>query len=403
MNESVFYVNKRSNYYTISLRNFMFYLAYTLLFVKEIILDRSRIYDLIGSNITGYLSTLSHIGFLGLCLFILLFMQKYTIKEFILIIVLVPIFILSAHYSGISTVFDTLLIILCSKEIDFEGFIKYSLMIHTVCILMVFTLAFTGLIGVGTVLRGTGKVRYALGFIHPNTPGLLCFQWVCQYLYIKRNNEGIKRFLISLICIAFVYKYTNSNTAVLMTILVIVCEFIYEKVIYKVFNQKMIKRMIRTVLVVIVIGVIAVIRYYWNNPDKLDATTVVARINLAKKYLEAYGIKLFGQSVVSGNNTIIPGFQQGNYYLDNAFAWLLIRMGILVTLIVIVAYVLYIKRLLSEKNWSMIIIVVAYLAYALSENITIRIVFNATLLGFGTIIYNKVTKTDNKKEEKNDE
>lgn len=404
VNESGVYINKTKNCYVLNLTNFLFYFAYTLLFVKEIILDRTRIYELLGSNIVNYLSLLCHVGFWCICIFIILFMQRYTIRELLVVLALLAFFILSVYSSKIYVLFDALLLVICSKKIDFDRYIKYSFYIQTACVCFTILLSLSGLIGQGVFVRGyDGTIRYALGFNHPNTLALLVFQWVCQYLYLKKDNAGIKRFIFASVLTLATYVFTDSNTGFIMTIIIIVCDFIYEKLFNKLFGWNIMKRIIKTVLFVGSIVLICVIRYYWVNPDKLEAQTLMARINLAKKYLTAYGINLFGQQVVSGNDVIIPGFQRGYYFLDNAYAWLLINIGVVVTVCIVVGYVLYIKNLLRNKNWNLIIAVTAYLIYALSERTTMMIVFNSLLVGFGSVVYKKFGQTDNKNEGINNE
>ena len=252
-----------------------------------------------------------------------------------------------------------------------------------------------GVIEDGTLVRtSSGVVRSSCGFSHPNTLGILAFQWICEFIYLKR---GMLKYAIVVIAVFAVYKITDSNTSILMTLIVIGVNFIYEVIANHLLTRKQLRRIVKILLVGICVTVVLMIRYYWNHPERLSALTVVSRIDLAKKYFQAYGVNLFGHQIVSGYSVVIPNFSRGYYYLDNAFAWLIISYGIIAFLIFIIAYVKYFRKLLKKEEWNIILISFAYLIYMIVEHTPLMIVFNSMLIGFGMIIYDNF-KIDSEKE-----
>lgn len=386
---------------TINAYNFMFYLAYIFLFTKEIILNRTRIYDVLGSHIVNLAATMFHVLFWACCIFILLFLQSYKVREIILIAILIIIFGLSAMFTKTYILLDCLLIILCAKKINFEQYIKNTLYIQSFLILGILLLALTGIIEMGAVTRtNSGESRYAWGFNHPNTLSIVSFQWICQYLYLKRKDRKLKKYALMFLIIALIYIATDSNSGLIMSLFIVGGTFIYEKIVDKVFDFKQIKKIASKLVFLACIGIIFIIRYYWVNPDKLSATTLVSRINLSRNYLVAYGVNLFGHQITQGAYVSIPGFPKGYYFLDNAYVWLLVSFGLLAFLCVLIGYILMIRKLFRSGEWNIILIVFAYLIYGITEHTTLIFSFNSLLIAFYTVIYNKpVGRKENQEED----
>lgn len=386
--------------FTINAYNFMFYLAYVFLFTKEIILNRTRINDVFGSHVVNLSATLFHALFWVCCIFILLFLQSYKVREIILIAILILIFGLSAIFTRTYILFDCLLIILCAKKINFEKYIKNVLYIQSILILGVLLLALTGIMEMGAFTRtNSGEFRYAWGFNHPNTLSIVSFQWICQYLYLKRNDRKFKKYTLMFLIIALIYIATDSNSGLIMSVFIVGGTFIYEKIVDKVFDLKQIKKIASRLVFLACIVIIFIVRYYWINPDKLSATTLVSRINLSRNYLVAYGVNLFGHKITQGAYVSIPGFPKGYYFLDNAYVWLLVSFGLLAFLCVFIGYIRLIRKLLHSGEWNLILIVFAYLIYGITEHTTLIFSFNSSLIVFYTVIYNKsISRVENQKE-----
>lgn len=57
-----------------------------------------------------------------------------------------------------------------------------------------------------------GRVRYLLGFVHANYPGILSFSLVSMFLCLKKKLY-VKDIVLSLVILFLVYRYTNSRTS----------------------------------------------------------------------------------------------------------------------------------------------------------------------------------------------
>lgn len=383
--------------YKINSYNFLYYIAYVSFFVKTVLFEKSQIDSMLNVKVIELASTICTLLFLINCIIIMLLLQTYTKKEIYIIFLLIILFSISALQSRSITLISGLILIISSKKIDFDKFSKLSLIIQMIVVGFIITLALSGSIDVGTNIRYyNGEIRYALGFRHPNTLAMLSFQMICQYIYIKRKKNSYKKYLISLLSIVVIYRITDSNTALLMSLSVIFLTLIYEKIIQRRFNYRKIEKIVKKMLKFSGSLVLIICGYFWMNPDRLNAITMVSRIRLIKNYFEAYGINLFGNKIIIGTDVTLPGLSTGYYYLDNAYAWILIKFGVLVFICLLFAYIIYFRKLIQHREFNMVIIVFVYLIYAISEINPFIIVFNSTMIGLSSIIYSNKYKSRNK-------
>ncbi|TGY42445.1 hypothetical protein E5347_09510 [Clostridium sartagoforme] len=386
------------SFYNISLYDLLYYSAYIILFIKVVFFHKSQINTAIDTEIVGILSKMCSLIFFANCTIIMIFLQEYKKKEKYIILLLIGIFFISAMKAESLTLLGALVLILSSKKIDFDRFNKVSLIAQIIIVGLIIILAAGNIIDNGNILRGnSGKIRYAFGFGHPNTLGILTFQMICQYLYIKRKSNDYKKYIISTITMIFIYKATNSNTALLMSLMVVFLTFVYEKIIKIKFNYNQIKNMSIVLLTLSSTILITLSGYFWMNPNQLNLSTMVTRIWLIKKYLKAYGVNLFGNVISTGTDIVIPGMPRGYYYLDNAYAWIIINFGIIVSVVLLIGIIYYLRKLIRYGEFNMLIIVFVYLIYAISEINPFMIVFNSTLIGLNYSIYNGKERNNLKK------
>ncbi|MDU5110388.1 MAG: hypothetical protein E6248_08065, partial [Clostridium sp.] len=291
-----------------------------------------------------------------------------------------------------------LVLIISSKKINFDKFNKISLISQIIIVGLIIILATGNIIDNGNVIRGnSGEIRYGFGFSHPNTLGILSFQMICQYLYIKRKTNEYKKYIISTITATIIYKATDSNTALLMSLMVVFLTIIYENIIKRKFNYNQIKNMSIILLTFSSTILIILSSYFWVYPNKLRMSTMVTRIWQIKKYLKAYGVNLFGNAISTGTDIALPGMPKGYYYLDNAYAWILINFGIVVSVIILIGVIYYLRKLICYGEFNMLIIVFVYLIYAISETNPFMIAFNSTLIGLNYSIFNVKERNNLKK------
>lgn len=102
-----------------------------------------------------------------------------------------------------------------------------------------------------------------------------------------------------------------------------------------------------------------------------------------------YGVSFFGQRIyVSETERQIIGIT-GRLWLDNAYAAILLRYGLLVYLIVSAAYLILLKRKAENEEYMLVIILFLYSLYGVMENGLFELSHNIFLLAFADLLYNK--------------
>lgn len=375
----------------------LFCFVYTLLFLKEILFSRTTIDSLFGTIVINHISFLFHIIFILVCLVILIFFQKYLWKEIFVIAGLLITSMISSFYSNSYIFFDFMLLLACSKNINFERFIKYAFYIQSLVIFITISMAYFGIIDNAILIRRQdGTIRNSWGFTHPNTLGILTFQWICEYLYLARNKRKPIKYVILGLLISSIYLTTNSKSSFLMSMLMVLGNIFTEFIKSNRFNKMLVKKFIVISLVLVLAILAVIIKYYWEHPYELSETTLATRIRLINTYFTAYGVNLFGHSINIGNYTNLPGFSYGYYYLDNGVAWLVIKFGLISFIIFGCLYLLFIKKIIVDQRWLLLVLNCGYLVYSLTELTPFMVVFNSLLIGFGGILF-KDSLFENKK------
>ena len=372
-------------------KTYLFYLAYIFLIVKEICLKKVNISDVVPSAAINVISMICFLGFWSCIVAILIFFEQYTTRRAVVYLMLFGIFALSMHTCGSTSSLTALAFILCSRSIDFDKFGKMSFKLFTAILLITAVLAMTGVIGMGIRYRSVGDplTRYAMGFNHPNTLALLSFQWLSLLLYLYRAEKDKKRYIIYVLVAIAVYLITNGNTFLITSVMLLVLELGY-RLIQKIF--KISEEMQRVIACVALISAfivsMIVIRHFWIDPTQLEDSlkTFMARFTLSKKYITAYGLHLFGSHIVTGSFVEIPGFAEGYFFLDNGYVRVLVESGILVAICAVFAVLAYIRALIKERSWEMVIITVCLLFYTFCEAKVATIPFNLFLINIGVVL-----------------
>ncbi len=371
----------------------IFYILYFLLFTREIIISGTTINSLIPMQFTDIISDCCLMLFTCGAILYLIFLIKFNILEMFFFFLIMFFFFISAYISGSYLLFEGMMLILCSKNLKFDEFNKFNLKTITITFFIILVLSCTGIIDMFIEVRPDDftKTRYSLGFAHPNTLGILSFEWICEYIYMKRKQNQNGKYIISALIIFFIYLITDCRTQLIAGALLIIACLIYEKILltgFK-FSKKTIYHIFVFCFVLIFYISFKIVRYYWENPQKLQNGTIRSRIRLAMDYIDAYGCTLFGSHINLGSRTSIPGYSLGYYFLDNAYVRILVNYGIVVTLFVFFFYMTYYKKIVKKNEWVPVIISLVYLFYGLMEFLIFKICFNVFFIYMGTILYQK--------------
>lgn len=240
--------------------------------------------------------------------------------------------------------------------VDYKKIIKTMKSTWTGCLVTVGFLSLMRIIPTVGGVRETGEVRMSLGFVHANTLGFILFIiglliFVDSYEVRSRNS-----FIALLLLTAVDFYIANSRTT---TLLLLIMDIV---IATKVFKNDMIshflnKKWVRNLLLIFVIALIGFTVWFataYNGSGRLLQLNGLLnnRVQNGSYYMSLYGISLFGKN--------IPGFVlwKDNFtqlYLDNGYLLMLIKYGVIATVIYMMMILQSARKAIRVKNIAMVV------------------------------------------------
>ena len=133
------------------------------------------------------------------------------------------------------------------------------------------------------------------------------------------------------------------------------------------------------ILSIILIGVII---FFWKNPNllKSELKTFRSRFTISKKYINAYGIKLFGNRIALGSKVFLSGYGNTYGYLDNGIFRILVEMGLVYFCLFFYRYIASIRRMIKSRDTIMIVYSFLFIIYGFMEYSALLLAFNIFLI-----------------------
>lgn len=240
--------------------------------------------------------------------------------------------------------------------VDYKRIIKTMKSTWLWCLVTVVFLSLIRIIPTVDGVRETGEVRMSLGFVHANTLGFILFIiglliFVDSYEVRSRNS-----FIALLLLTAVDFYIANSRTT---TLLLLIIDIVMAT---KVFKNDMIshflnKKWVRNLLVFFVIALIGFTVWFatsYNGSGRLLQLNGLLnnRVQNGSYYMSLYGISLFGKN--------IPEFVLWNdnftqLYLDNGYLLMLIKYGVIATVIYVMMILRSARKAIRVKNIAMVV------------------------------------------------
>lgn len=240
--------------------------------------------------------------------------------------------------------------------VDYKKIIKTMKSTWLWCLVTVVFLSLMRIIPTVSSVRETGEVRMSLGFVHANTLGFILFViglliFVDSYEVRSRNS-----FIALLLLTAVDFYIANSRTT---TLLLLIMDIV---IATKVFKNDMIshflnKKWVRNLLLIFVIALIGFTVWLatsYNESGRLLQLNKLLnnRVQNGSYYMSLYGISLFGKN--------IPEFVLWNdnftqLYLDNGYLQMLIKYGVIATVIYVMMILQSARKAIRIKNIAMVV------------------------------------------------
>ena len=367
-------------------KDHLYYYVIFLIWFTADLLSNTTIFrntDISINSINGTIDILT----LFLLLFVILLLQRYTIHNLELIISLTIPVVISAIFSGNYKILSLLIFVVAAQGIDMMRLIRDVYHVLTAVVPTVIIMGYIGLIEDVTMFR-SGMIRHSYGFAHPNTLGVGVFQIVFCYVVIH-EGQFIRQLLVTFLGMMFVYFVPNSQSPALLlailAILLIVRHFIYLRGgTGESFRWVLMGGALLSNLICVFATMVDFSKYPFLKAFNLFISTRFSATRRA--YLES-GIKLLGQVVFTEEADRRMVGLQGHLYLDTAYATLLIRYGLIVYIIVSVAYLLVMNMQRKKRNDLILILLFVFSVYGITESSMFMLKYNFLFLYASELLY----------------
>lgn len=380
----------------IRLKNFFIYIF--ILWYSTEILFNSTLDSIMGVPADKISNIVTWVIF-ALLMFQIVFLQSYTKRELLSIILITVPVIVATVLSEQRQMMSVWMFVVAAKNVDVDRVIRTAYKILLIMLPAIMLLCLLGIIENATMMRGSVQ-RFALGFSHPNQLGLSVFQLMACYCYVNKDKLDKLNYIYFLLIILFLIKIPNSKTAYIATAVLLLMLMLYrvikgQKPEYMIVYEKGI------LIGVFCLNFFSVLFSYID----VNRNFILARINswmssrfsVCHKVWLMYGVSFFGQRIyVTESERALVGIKS-KLWLDNSYVSLLLRYGILMFLIFSIGYMCIVKSMLIKKEYVLAIILFLYAVYGLMETGWYMITHNIFLVTFSTLLYGKSLRDERSK------
>ena len=317
--------------------------------------------------------------------------QQYDRNELIVLSICTVLILISALISQDNSVLSTWVFIVSFRNCDFNRTVKYAYRILSIIIPLVIVLCYLGLIPDNIHYRN-GIVRHSLGFSHPNQFGLVVFQWLVCRVYLYWDKIKVFDFIVLGALAMIIKRITDSQTAtisiLLLGLMILVVKLLdlykvsYNRFLVKAFSVVSFSLMLASVFLTYVdVSKYAVLR-------TLDFF-LSRRFTMGHRVLSVYGSSLLGQRVYTTREQLAYHREVQSAYsrllLDNAYATLWLKYGIIILIIFIIAYLLLYRKV--SMTPPLLVILFIYSVYGIMEHGLFQMRHNVFLLLFSYLVF----------------
>ncbi|WP_261066399.1 hypothetical protein [Streptococcus mitis] len=227
---------------------------------------------------------------------------------------------------------------------DNKKFFKIHFITLTVFVLTIILLSHFDYISNYVIYRSNGGIRNSLGFVHPNSLGLMIYSLtVCSL-----NLFEIKRFksffyLFLLLMNLWVLQLADSRTSGYISILVILLCYFFDKM--DKLNRPLNSFFINLAITVSVLFITLMsINFEANSIFQFLNKLFTNRIFSSYIFFREYGISLFGKRIDA-----VVSLVQGTVIIDSGYIGLLLQKGI----IFFVLFLIFIFSRIKEYSFTL--------------------------------------------------
>ena len=324
------------------------------------------------------------------CLGIKVCTTKYTMREFVILYLMLAISAICWLRVGEKNVLFITLSLWGLKNVRFDLLMKATVGIRIVGILFMILLSCVGLFDMqANEAIGTDFSSYAVygfGYIKSNAAYYMIFVTSAIVLYIEYDRLNLKYFLVSTAVCVLAFRATYCRTGFIVFFLMWLLIALDKVWSYK----KYFGLMSFVTAGVFGISLFFMLIYQITNPILFKINRMLSgRIEITNNYYRAFGTTLFPKTVNI--------FWDMNYTtIDNLYMYLFISCGAVITLLFVYWATKSQWKLYREKNYREIIFFTIFAIYAVLEQSPMNPILNPFILLTANLVYKEYQIRENR-------
>lgn len=323
---------------------------------------------------------------IGYCVYVaivnVILFADYSLIQLVLYVVMMILMYHSYKNAGTRLVYQGFVIALSARQVDWKRLRKVLLYGFGTFIVAGLILYAAGILTAFEYYKGE-RMRLVLGYNHPNVLGcmIMTFGLIWAANYAKRHK--IWDYLVLAALAAFCWFEPMSRTSAISIafaiLVMLIAQFWGERLLDCAFVRWLLS-LFAPLCFLLIFGL-----SYFYTPDSVFFQKINAalsgRVAFGHAFLDKYLHTWMGQKIKMVGSAEAQRTGKTNMYLDSAYMRLYVSIGIiglLIILFVMIAAMLYAIRM---RDWGMIIGLLAYGIYGISEVYMMYVFFNVFLMG----------------------
>lgn len=352
-------INKlKSTENRIFLKNVLFQLAWCLLMSQVFLVDTTIPLGTV--RITG--------GCLGLICLAMIICMNYSLEQLAIVAALGIIGAMTSYTSKSNISLWVCILLACAKDIRYELTLKYMLVAMTVIFVLVFALSSCGVIE-NVALIGTHGMRnkFSMGFGSANLSHAYFLTMCLLFVTLFYEKIGIVIAAAAIVLNLLYFHLTKCKTSVALIVLLFAAVLFTKKLRGGDWGRKLLQyvMLIGNIGIVLSMLMLVILPYFYRQDAAWisyfnHCGTVLARISLSHYFLENYHITLFGN--------YIHELVDQSHYLDIGYEMLLLRYGILFTVIFCIGSIYLLRYFRKKESYAQYLVVMMVLVHTCMES-----------------------------------
>ena len=297
-------------------------------------------------------------GLLLIALKVIIFdRKKYSMKQYLLIFVVMVLLIITAIFSTYRILLEYLLVILGFRNINYKKVLYCFMITCSISLLITMFCSKVGIVENVITYRKDGTPRESFGTVYATDFAAYFFYLFSLYICLNDSPKPLKIFILLEIAI-LVYSVTNARLDFICMVLLCAVYWGVPKVSTKILDSSLSKLVLKNMF--LICGIVIVILTFFYSPNikilqKIDRV-LTSRLAAGNYMYEKYGIKIFGQNIDEhGSGGSVESKGKYKYeFIDASYVKMIVKYGIFATAIVSIYSIVLTYKFVDRKKYKIV-------------------------------------------------